>query len=296
MELYGLSPTMAYLLNRVGGTNVGGVVIQNAQNVLKRSLAEKQQLEFKWSQSWGEASLLCHLMPFSSYDQAHTCGPDSNVCHNFDFKKIFPESGLQTFRPVPISPKNVKQRAELLMDQFRKKAMLFNTNSLLIPLGDDFAWQDQREWDAQVDNYNQIMSYVNSMPKLNAYIQFATLNDYFSALNKEVSGPPSTPTLIGDIFPDHDHPNHQTDYSSRPFLKEMERDLISHLRSAQIIFAQLCAEISRIYDKKVVETSPYITRLLGYLVETRRHLSLFQHYNALSGTALEHVMKFYAKK
>lgn len=293
-----MSPTMAYLLKRAGTRNsFGGVVIQNAHNMLKMHLAAKQQLEFNFGQNWGEVNILCHLMPFSSYDQIHTCGPDSNICYNFDFKQMFRKNGIKASKPLPISKNNVKQSAELLLEQFHKKAMLFKTNNLLIPLGGDFAWENQREWDAQIDNYKELISYINSVPELNAHIQFATLNDYFNALNRKVSMDPSErKTLIGDMFPDHDHPNHQMDYSSRPFLKEMERDLVSNLRSAQIMFAQVCAEISKRFDKKVVETSPYISRLLGDLVATRRDLSLFQHYNALSGTALEHVMQFYAEK
>lgn len=52
--------------------------------------------------------------------------------------------------------------------------MLFRSNVLLIPLGDDFRWEDKPEWDAQRTNYAKIFDYINSNKELNTEV----LNSY----------------------------------------------------------------------------------------------------------------------
>ena len=52
VDPFGHSPTMAYLL---GGSGIKNMVIQRVHYAVKRYLAKRQQLEFDWRQSWGEA-------------------------------------------------------------------------------------------------------------------------------------------------------------------------------------------------------------------------------------------------
>ena len=45
------------------------------------------------------------------------------------------------------------------------KAMLYNTNNLLLPLGGDFTWATALEWEG-LKNYQKIMNFINSSTEL----------------------------------------------------------------------------------------------------------------------------------
>ena len=98
-------------------------------------------------------------------------------------------------------------RSEMLADQYRKKSRLYRTNVLLVPLGDDFRWDTQREIDAQFTNYYKLMDYMNAHADMNINVQFGTLSDYFEALRGSVAPnvkngiiPDGFPMLTGDFF------------------------------------------------------------------------------------------------
>jgi len=185
-------------------------------------------------------------MPFFSYDVPHSCGPDPKICCQFDFSRL-PGGGMYCpwgAAPQIIDSSNVKERSELLLDQYRKKAQIYRSNVVLAPLGDDFRYEKTFETQHQFDNYEAIMEYVNSHKELNAEIKFGTLKDYFTAVAERqggVSGEsiPDIPSLGGDFFTYADGKNHYWSgyFTSRPFLKHMDRELAAHLRAAEIIFS-----------------------------------------------------------
>lgn len=137
IDPFGLSPTMAYLL-KAGGFRA--MTLQRVHYSIKKYLAQHQQLEFNWRQHWeadGE-DILAHVQPFYSYDVPHTCGPDPKVCCQFDFKRMPPNNRMKCpwkVNPQPINEHNVQERATTLLEQYRKKAKLYRTNSVLVPLG-----------------------------------------------------------------------------------------------------------------------------------------------------------------
>lgn len=164
-----------------------GMVIQRVHYAIKKYLAQKKLLEFNWKQYWepndfieNSKGILCHMMPFFSYDIPHTCGSDPKICCQFDFKRLNNKMMKCPWKPQPklINDDNIEERSFLLLDQYRKKAMLYKTNNILVPLGDDFRYDKKIEWEQQYKNYIKIFNFINSKPELNAEVIFEKRSNF----------------------------------------------------------------------------------------------------------------------
>ncbi|XP_022360489.1 alpha-mannosidase 2 isoform X1 [Enhydra lutris kenyoni] len=300
IDPFGHSPTMAYLLKRAGFSHM---LIQRVHYAIKKHFALHKTLEFFWRQNWDLGSgtdIFCHMMPFYSYDIPHTCGPDPKICCQFDFKRL---PGGRFGCPWGVPPEtihlgNVQKRAEMLLDQYRKKSKLFRTTVVLAPLGDDFRYCERTEWDHQYKNYQLLFDYMNSHPEYNVKIQFGTLSDYFDALDKEdvairKNSQSMFPVLSGDFFTYADRDDHYWSgyFTSRPFYKRMDRILESHLRAAEILYYFALKQAQKYKISKFLSSSHYMT-----LTEARRNLGLFQHHDAITGTAKDWVVVDYGTR
>ncbi|KAH8359520.1 hypothetical protein KR093_007364 [Drosophila rubida] len=284
IDPFGHSPSLPYVLQRSGFKNL---LIQRTHYSVKKELALQRNLEFYWRQIWdtsGSSSLFTHMMPFYSYDIPHTCGPDPKVCCQFDFKRIgsFGLSCPWRVPPRAIDDNNVASRSELLVDQWKKKAELYRTNVLLVPLGDDFRYKQNTEWDVQRVNYEKLFEHINGHSTLNVEAQFGTLQDYFDAVHS-VAGQ-SFPSLSGDFFTYADRADNYWSgyYTSRPYHKRMDRVLMHYLRAAEMLNAWKSWEAQAGFSQK--------------LELARRELSLFQHHDGITGTAKTHVVQDYEKR
>ncbi|CAB3359337.1 Hypothetical predicted protein [Cloeon dipterum] len=299
IDPFGHSATNAYLLKK---SQIAASLIQRVHYSVKKRLAQDKGLEFRWRQGWSneKSDMLTHMMPFYSYDVPHTCGPDPKVCCQFDFKRL-PGYGVTCpwrISPQPITNDNVRQRAELLLDQYRKKAQLYRTNVLLVPLGDDFRFDHSAEWDAQFNNYQALFDHLNARQDLYVEAQFATLSDYFSALKIEVGGEKRLPSLTGDFFTYADRDDHYWSgyFTSRPYYKRLDRVLIGYLRAAEVIFS-----LAWSHGKATSSNgSPWLLSphagLRNKLTIARQANALFQHHDGVTGTAKDHVMRDYGNK
>uniref|UniRef100_A0A8C7DH45 Alpha-mannosidase n=1 Tax=Oncorhynchus kisutch TaxID=8019 RepID=A0A8C7DH45_ONCKI len=300
VDPFGHSPTQAYLLKQAGLANM---LIQRVHYSVKKHFASQKTLEFFWRQNWDPASstdILCHMMPFYSYDIPHTCGPDPKICCQFDFKRLPGGRVSCPWRvpPQPITDGNVQQRVQMLLDQYRKKSKLFRTKVVMVPLGDDFRYAEALEWDQQFQNYQKLFDYMNSHPELHVKAQFGTITDYFNALRKSSIDPghasASLPVVSGDFFTYADRDDHYWSgyFTSRPFYKHLDRVLESHLRAAEILYSLTLANIQRfgkLNDFPAVENNRLLT-------EARRNLGLFQHHDAITGTGKDMVVIDYGTR
>ena len=67
-------------------------------------------------------------------------------------------------------------RASTLADQYRKKSTLYKTNVLLVPLGDDFRWDTEKEIKNQFQNYFKLMEYMNGHPEMKMKVSANSLD------------------------------------------------------------------------------------------------------------------------
>ncbi|EPS58203.1 hypothetical protein M569_16612, partial [Genlisea aurea] len=308
IDPFGYSPTMAYLLRRMGFENM---LIQRTHYELKKELALNKNLEYVWRQSWDSdetTDIFVHMMPFYSYDVPHTCGPEPAVCCQFDFARM---PGFVYERcpwgehPVETDQENVKERALKLLDQYRKKSTLYRTNTLLVPLGDDFRYIGIDEAEAQFRNYQLLFDRINSDPALHAEAQFGTLDDYFRNLRAEAdkrnysrkgeigsSEIGGFPSLSGDFFTyaDRNQDYWSGYYVSRPFFKAVDRVLEETLRGAEMMMVFLLGYCHKIQCERLPSSFAY------KLTSARRNLALFQHHDGVTGTAKDHVVVDYGMR
>ncbi len=200
--------------------------------------------------------------------------------------------------PQAINSNNIKDRANLLLDQYRKKSQLYgndeNHNVLLVTLGDDFRYQDMNEARAQFENYERLMDYMNLDPSLNVEIKFGTLRDYFELLNqKNKEQNRQLKTFSGDFFTYADRQDHYWSgyFTSRPFSKRLDRLVEHYLRTAEITFS-----LSNLIELQSKEKYLNANNLYKKMLVARRNLAIFQHHDGITGTSKTPVVQDYTNK
>ena len=282
LDPFGYSSTLPYLYKKAGFENLA---ILRVHQHMKHYLESSRELEFYWQQQWDDLErngIFTSMLPYSLYSIKHQCGPDPASCLMFDFRRIHYEYTEATAKNV--SAANLDSLSKLLLAQYRKKSALFKHNTLLVPIGDDFRFDRELEWEQQYHNYTKLFNYINSKPELGVRVHFGTLGEYFRAVkNDSVVPKPKFSSFVGDFFPYSDRgEDYWTGFfSTRAYDKSYGRQLEQYLRAADMLnlFAKWQTGQFGAFDANV-----------ELLQSARRTLALFQHHDAITGTSRRHVV------
>ena len=81
--------------------------------------------------------------------------------------------------PEEITETNLKEKAEMLLDQYKKKSQLYggdrNHKLVLIPHGEDFRYQNLKEARDQFENLENLIDYMNTREDFFVSVRFVTL-------------------------------------------------------------------------------------------------------------------------
>lgn len=297
IDPFGHGSTVPHLLAE---SDFDGTIIQRIHYAWKQWFAQRQAGDFHWQPYWQVNSnknrqMVTHNMPFDIYSIKHSCGPDPYICLNFDFRKVPGEYTEYSIKAQFITDENVEAKATLLMEQYTRTASLYKHNVALIPLGDDFRYNRDPEMGQQYTNYKKLMDYVNNNPDkfAGAHVGWGTPKDYFEEIRHRQR---HFPTLKGDFFVYSDiftdgHPAYWSGYfATRPMYKWLSRDLEHNLRALELLYT---VAYNRAHQGKAVNALRVFEKSYEKLVEARRNLGLFQHHDAITGTAKAAVMRDY---
>ncbi|VBB33457.1 unnamed protein product [Acanthocheilonema viteae] len=271
---FGYGPSVSYLYTKTG---IKRGVINRIHSNLKAFLRDHGALSFYWRQFFdinGQNDMYTYVLPYNHYDILNNCGPDPEICCQYDFKRL---NHFRCFgeKPVPITELNIHARALKLEEEFLKMSLQQGSNILLSVWGDDFRYSELEEWYQQYDNLILLFDYINVNSK-HTKIRFGTLTEYFDALERNNKAKNLAPaTLSGDFFP-YQCPSgdYWTGYyTTRPFYKRQERELHSFIRAADLLSTHAFMHLS-IKNRQIIEQQ---------LTTARRNLALFQHHDAITG-------------
>lgn len=216
----------------------------------------------------------------------------------YDFRKIPGEYTDYSELAVNIDEKNKQQKADLLMEQYGRTASVSRYNVALVPLGDDFRYDHDIEWDQQYTNYKKLIDFINTNKDRyhGAEVNFGTPSDFFKVLRERSNN--QFPSLRGDFFVYSDVYTEGRAaywsgyYTSRPYWKVLGRELECNLRSTEILYVFALNDAKR----KKLQTAKLLERNYEKLIRARQNLAVFQHHDAITGTSKAFVMNDFALK
>ncbi|KAH7722410.1 mannosidasealphaclass 2Amember 2 [Aphelenchoides avenae] len=264
------------------GANVTNLVIGRISSYTKSILRSNASLLFQWAQPFnmnGNVFPTVYTLPNTYYTTVDSCGPDAQVCCQFD---LGPSARSYCgSRATKTDESSIRQYAELLAGQYRKLRPYYSTNAIIVPVGDDFFFGSVQDWSQTHTIYRKIFDYINGHPELRIKVKFSTVSDFFDFVHEQNI---KTSKLSGDFFPYTEDTTRQSHYWTgfyvhRPHFKRLERTVQSHLHSLDLMLSLTQSAIN-----------------VSTIEQYRRDLALCQHHDSITGTSKPHVMADYEKR
>lgn len=195
-------------------------------------------------------------------------------------------------RGIPVNDGNVAHRAQHYCQVVKERAHAYRTSHLLVPFGDDFKFKNAG---LQFRNMDQLVKYSEQYPeKAGCRITYSTPYRYFQALRAHPSA--SFPVMTGDFFPYADNEDSYWTgyYTTRPFLKQISRQVTSLLRAADIVHSLMrSAANNNMNTQYALVEKDYWEKHFRRIESAREASGLFMHHDAITGTARENVVRDY---
>ena len=293
LDSFGHSSALTYILYHSG---IEYLYIQRTHYAMKEYLNLKKEGEFLWlnendeiislfDNNYKKSSVFTHMSPAMSYAISYACGPNYEICCQFDFNKnkcwnkgVY--SAVET-----INDDNIHQKASLLAEQIRKKHSLFRHDHVLHLVGDDFTFSNSYEWKNQFENLDKLFNYINKN-NFNLNIQYSTIGNYLKAAKKSIKSS-QMPSLKGDFYPYSDRGKDYWSglYTTRPHLKLLIRKCSFYLRNVDLLLVY-----SYLKAGSHNEDKSFLHEIENKLVDLRDQLSIYNHHDTITGTSRIHVI------
>ncbi|XP_060519907.1 lysosomal alpha-mannosidase-like [Cylas formicarius] len=173
---------------------------------------------------------------------------------------------------------NLHTRAQNFTDLAFQRLLSYSTSNVLIPMGNDFAYQDAEMWYKNID---KLIRYINNNT-FGGYqynVMYSTPSCYVKAVHEETKGIIYSGLNTFDFFPYASNPYAfwVGCYTSRPAIKRFERMGNN--------FLQICKQLSALSNQKETEK----------LNNLREAMGIMQHHDAITGTETQNVTFDYAR-
>jgi len=274
IDAFGASASTPYLMSLFG---LEAVVLNRVPDDAYDARRYSGGMEFWWAPSASSpgaaAPLLAHIL-------------DSYFCYPTGF--LFEPQRWDMHPPgptdPPVTPANVQQRAQALVDAVADRWQAFRTPYLLVPWGCDFQYQDAGAIFASTD---LLVAHIAAhADAYNTTARYATVSEYFDAVRTCAA----TQTALWDTYHGDFLPYWAGTYTSRPLIKLASRRAEALLRAADIALSR--AGPTTPYEPTQeptrtarAERALQMDAMASNTTKARRNNAVVMHHDAITGTS-----------